>query len=94
MNYFLKLLCLFIKHKQCQVDKIDQLLTINYVIKNLNNRKLEVSTKASDTCQQSPLYPLKLAKTALYTIKLELLELGGGIAAKNGWEGWAHLVLP
>ena len=53
-----------------------------------------MSTKACETCQQSPLYPLKPAKTALYTTKLELLELGGGIAAKNRWEGWAHLVLP
>ena len=53
-----------------------------------------MSTKACETCQQSPLYPLKPAKTALYTTKLELLELGGGIAAKNEWEGWSHLVLP
>ena len=42
-----------------------------------------MSTKACETCQQSPLYPLKPANTALYTTKLELLELGGGIAAKN-----------
>jgi hypothetical protein len=39
-------------------------------------------------CQQRP---LKAVKSALYIKKL---ELGGGIAAKNRWEGWAHLVLP
>ena len=41
-----------------------------------------------DTCQK---VSKKAVKSALYTTKL---EIGGGIAAKNGWEGWANLVLP
>jgi hypothetical protein len=57
MNYFLKLLCFFIKHKHCQVGKIDQFLTINQLIiqitENLN-------------CQQRPLKPVN---RALYTTK-------------------------
>jgi hypothetical protein len=64
MNYFLKLLCLFRKHKHCQVVKIYQFLTIN---------QLRIQITENLKCQQRP---LKLVKSALYTTKL---ELGGGI---------------
>jgi hypothetical protein len=78
MNYFLKLLCLFRKHKHCQVGKIYQFLIIN---------QLKIQITENLKCQQKPLKPVKSALyttrflfypvlSALYTTRL---ELGGGI---------------
>jgi hypothetical protein len=96
MNYFLKLLCLFRKHKNCQVGKSYQFLTIN---------QLKIQITENLKCQQKPLKPVK---SALYTTKFlwnqswvpsiqqnwNLEDELYYFAAKNGWEGWAHLVLP
>ena len=43
INYFLKLSCLFTKHKQCQIGKIDQFLTIN---------QLKIQITENFKCQQ------------------------------------------
>ena len=68
MNYFLKLLCLFWKHKHCQVGKNYQFLTINQskiqiteYFKSLSLKFYgatcqEVSIKAFETSQKCPLY--------------------------------------
>ena len=68
MNYFLKLLCLLRKHKDCKDGKIDQFLAINQLqiqitesFKSLSPQFngatcQEVSTKAFQSSQKCPLY--------------------------------------
>ena len=96
MNYFLKLFCLFTKHKHCQVGKIYQLLTINQlkfkwqktwsVDKGLWNQSTEPSIQQNsiETSQDCPLYN----KIGTWRSNCTML------LPKKGWEGWAHLVLP
>ena len=74
MNYFLKLLCLFRKHKHCQFGNIYQFLNINQLKIQIteNFKKLPLKFYGA-TFQEVPLKPVK---SALYTTKL---ELGGGI---------------
>ena len=74
-NYFLKLFCLFKKHKHCQVGKIYQFLNINQLkIQITDNFKSLPPKFYGATCQQ---VSKKAFETrVLYTTKL---ELGRGI---------------
>ena len=85
INYFLKLSCLFTKHKQCQIGKIDQFLTIN---------QLKIQITENFKCQQQQSTEPSIQLKFLWNQPRLPSIIGGGIAAKNGWEGWAHLDLP
>ena len=65
MNYFLKLFCLFRKHKHCQVGKIYQFLTINQLKIQITENFKSLPPKfygatchevAFETSQEYPLY--------------------------------------
>ena len=73
MNYFLKLLCLFWKHKRCQVGKIYQFLTIN---------QLKIQITENLKCQQRPWKPVPSIQQN-WNSEEELYYF----TAKNGWEG-------
>ena len=96
MNYFLKLLCLFRKHKHCQVGKICQFLTINQLkIQITENLKCQQNQSKVPSIQQNSFFIQSWVPSISqnWYLEEELTQLYY-FAAKNGWEGWAHLVLP
>ena len=96
MNYFLKLLCLFRKHKHCQVGKIDKFLTINQLkIQITENLKCQQNQSKVPSIQQNSFFIQSWVPSISqnWYLEEELTQLYY-FAAKNGWEGWAHLVLP
>jgi hypothetical protein len=75
MNYFLKLLCLFCKHKHFQVGKIYQFLSINQSKIQKTEYFKSLSLKFyGTTCQEVSIKAFETS--ALYITKL---ELRGGI---------------
>ena len=95
-NYFLKLLCLLRKHNHYQVGKIYQFLTINQLkIQITENLKCQQNQSKVPSIQQNSFFIQSWVPSISqnWYLEEELTQLYY-FAAKNGWEGWAHLVLP